>query len=61
VIPFGGGIPDKTRDLVDIIPLNDDEALEGLFQEKGERLACVVLEPIIGNAGSISARQVGRE
>jgi hypothetical protein len=28
-------------------------------QEEGERLACVVLEPIIGNAGSISARQVG--
>jgi adenosylmethionine-8-amino-7-oxononanoate aminotransferase len=30
-----------------------------LSEEKGERLACVVLEPIIGNAGSISARQVG--
>ena len=56
VIPFGAGIPAKTHDLVDIIGLNDFEALESLFQARGESLACVVLEPIIGNAGSIAAR-----
>ena len=56
VIPFGAGIPAKTHDLVDIIGLNDFAALEALFQRKGDRLACVVLEPIIGNAGSIAAR-----
>ena len=55
VIPFGAGIPAKTRDLVDIIGLNDDEALEHIFRLRGEELACVLLEPIIGNAGSISA------
>ena len=55
VIPFGAGIPSKTRDLVDIIGLNDDEALEHIFRLRGEELACVLLEPIIGNAGSISA------
>lgn len=57
VIPFGGGIPDSSRSLVDIIPLNDDEALENLFRQRGEELACVVLEPIIGNAGSVAATQ----
>ena len=56
VIPFGAGIPAKTHDLVDIIGLNDFAALEALFHRKGDRLACVVLEPIIGNAGSIAAR-----
>ena len=56
VIPFGAGIPAKTHDLVDIIGLNDFAALEALFQRKGDSLACVVLEPIIGNAGSIAAR-----
>jgi len=56
VIPFGAGIPAKTHDLVDIIGLNDFAALEALFQAQGETLACVVLEPIIGNAGSIAAR-----
>ena len=55
VIPFGGGIPQRARDLVDLIVLNDHEMLEHLFAQQGEQIACVVLEPIIGNAGSISA------
>jgi len=55
VIPFGAGIPHKTRDLVDIIGLNDEAALEHVFKTRGDTLACVVLEPIIGNAGSIAA------
>lgn len=55
VIPFGAGIPAKTRDLVDIIGLNDEAALEGVFKTRSDSLACVVLEPIIGNAGSIAA------
>jgi glutamate-1-semialdehyde 2,1-aminomutase len=57
VIPFGAGIPAKTHDLVDIIGLNDFAALEDLFQRHDHQLACVVLEPIIGNAGSIAASQ----
>ena len=57
VIPFGGGIPSTARDLIDLIVLNDTEMLETLFAKRGEQLACVVLEPIIGNAGSISATQ----
>ena len=57
IIPFGGGIPHKTRDLVDLLPLNSFEAMENHFATYGEQLACVVLEPIIGNCGSISATQ----
>jgi glutamate-1-semialdehyde 2,1-aminomutase len=57
VIPFGGGIPATARNLVDLIVLNDSEMLEALFTKRGEEIACVVLEPIIGNAGSISATQ----
>lgn len=55
VIPFGAGIPAKARDLVDIIGLNDFDALENLFKQRSDQLACVLLEPIIGNAGSIAA------
>jgi glutamate-1-semialdehyde 2,1-aminomutase len=58
VIPFGAGIPQNTRALVDIIGLNDHAALEQLFAQRGQELACVILEPIIGNAGSISATSV---
>ena len=54
-IPFGAGIPHRSHDLVDIIGLNDFEALERLFKTRTDSLACVVLEPIIGNAGSIAA------
>ena len=57
VIPFGSGIPERTKDLVDIIGLNDFEALEQLFKTRQDSLACIVLEPIIGNAGSISANR----
>jgi glutamate-1-semialdehyde 2,1-aminomutase len=57
VIPFGAGIPARTRDLVDIIGLNDFEALENLFRQRSDQLACVLIEPILGNAGSIAASQ----
>ena len=57
IIPFGAGVPDKMRDLVTLIRLNDYEILEQLFRDQKEDLAAVLLEPIIGNAGSISATQ----
>jgi len=55
VVPFGAGIPERTRSLVDFIRLNDGPALQALFARQGEQMACVLLEPIIGNAGSIAA------
>ena len=55
VVPFGAGIPDRTRQLVDFIRLNDVEGLQSLFARQGDQMACVLLEPIIGNAGSIAA------
>lgn len=55
IIPFGAGIPASTRDLVDFIPLNDSQALTQLFATKGEQIAAVLLEPIMGNCGSIAA------
>ena len=55
VIPFGVGVPARSRELLSIISHNDFDALENLFNTQGEQLACVVLEPIIGNAGSVSA------
>jgi len=57
VIPFGGGIPQRARELVDFIQLNDFEALERLFAARADTLACVAIEPIIGNCGSIAASQ----
>jgi glutamate-1-semialdehyde 2,1-aminomutase len=55
IVPFGAGIPESSRDLVDFIPLNDSDALNSLFTTKGEQIAAVLLEPIMGNCGSIAA------
>ena len=57
IIPFGSGISARSRELLHIISHNDFEALENLFASQGYALACVVIEPIIGNAGSVSASQ----
>lgn len=57
VIPFGSGIPERSRELLSIISHNDFESLENLFATQGDALACVVIEPIIGNAGSVAATQ----
>ncbi len=57
IVPFGAGIPSTTQDLVDFIPLNSSEDLTALFAEKGGEIAAVLLEPIMGNCGSISATQ----
>ena len=57
VIPFGSGIPERSRELLSIISHNDFDSLENLFATQGDTLACVVIEPIIGNAGSVAATQ----
>jgi glutamate-1-semialdehyde 2,1-aminomutase len=55
IVPFGAGIPARTRGLVDFVPLNDAEALQALFADRGDQIAAVLLEPIMGNCGSIAA------
>ena len=55
IVRFGKGIPAQTQNLVDFIPLNDSEALGDLFASRGDEIAAVVLEPIMGNCGSISS------
>lgn len=57
VIPFGAGIPERSRSLLHIISHNDFDSLDQLFATQHSHLACVVIEPIIGNAGSVSASQ----
>ena len=55
IVPFGGGIPKESKQHADWIVLNDFESVDALFTNVGDTLACVLLEPIIGNCGSISA------
>ncbi len=53
--PDGEGIPELLRTLVHIVPLNDANRLEDLLRRRGDQIAAMLIEPILGNAGSITA------
>lgn len=51
--PDSSGVPaDFARNTV-VVPYNDSEALESIFQEQGDQIACVILEPVAGNMGCV--------
>jgi glutamate-1-semialdehyde 2,1-aminomutase len=49
----GAGIPQAMGDLVRIVPFNDAAAAERVFAEEGDRIAAMILEPMMMNAGII--------
>jgi glutamate-1-semialdehyde 2,1-aminomutase len=53
--PAGAGVPKVLRDLVHIVPLNDANRLEEVLKKSSDSIGAFVIEPILGNAGSISA------
>ena len=55
--PSGTGIPRAITDLTLIVPYNDLDALERLFEEHRGRIAGMILEPIMMNAGVIPPEQ----
>jgi glutamate-1-semialdehyde 2,1-aminomutase len=57
IIPFGGGIPQSTREHQVSVPLNDFDAIDAVFTEHGKDIAAILIEPIMGNCGSIASTQ----
>ncbi|MBA6265337.1 aspartate aminotransferase family protein [Colwellia sp. Bg11-12] len=57
IIPFGGGIPQSTREHQVSVPLNDFDAIDVVFAEHGKDIAAILIEPIMGNCGSIASTQ----
>ena len=55
IIPFGAGLARHSNQFVELVPLNDLAALERVFQTYKNEIAGVVIEPIMGNCGSIAA------
>jgi len=47
------GILDEVKNNTIIIPFNDIESLEIVFEKFGEEIACAVVEPIAGNMGVV--------
>ena len=50
---LGGGHPQGLEDTVVIAPFNDIDAVEALIKRNRDQLACVLAEPILGDAGII--------
>ncbi len=50
-LPDSPGVPRALAELTLTLPYNNLEAAEALFQKKGEQVACVIVEPVVGNMG----------
>ena len=57
IVPFGGGIPQSTREHQVSVPLNDIDAIDAVFAQHGDDIAAILIEPIMGNCGSIASTQ----
>jgi glutamate-1-semialdehyde 2,1-aminomutase len=50
------GVAESTAAQTLVVPLDDDEALEKVFKEKGSEIAAVILEPLPANFGLLEQR-----
>ena len=56
-VPNSPGVTEGTaRDTV-VMPYNDCGAIAQLFQEQGDEIAAVILEPVVGNMGTVPATE----
>ena len=53
-IPGSAGVPNETVMHTLALPYNDLAAVEAAFAAHPELIACVILEPVVGNAGTIA-------
>jgi glutamate-1-semialdehyde 2,1-aminomutase len=52
-VPSSPGVPAALADLTMTLTYNDPEGVRAAFAEYGERIACVIVEPVAGNMNCI--------
>jgi len=52
-IPGSPGVPESTIEHTLSLPYNDIESLKSVMDEKGDKVACVIVEPVAGNMGVV--------
>jgi glutamate-1-semialdehyde 2,1-aminomutase len=52
-IPGSAGVPEEIAHLTLALPFNDVAAVEAAFAKHKGEIACVIVEPVVGNAGCI--------
>src|SRR5438445_2146910 len=52
-IPGSAGVPEEVVQFTLALPFNDTGALEQTFQKFRHQIACVIVEPVVGNMGVV--------
>ena len=52
-IPGSAGVPEEFTQLTLALPFNDIDALELAFKKFKDQIACVIVEPVVGNMGCV--------
>ncbi len=52
-IPGSAGVPAETAQFTLALPFNSLAAVEAAFAARPDQIACVIVEPVVGNAGTI--------
>jgi glutamate-1-semialdehyde 2,1-aminomutase len=55
--PDSAGVPPEIAALTEVLPLDDEGALEELFRRRGGEVAAVVIEPLPANSGLLIQRR----
>jgi glutamate-1-semialdehyde 2,1-aminomutase len=53
-IPASAGVPAETAMHTLALPYNDLDAVRAVFAARPDEIACVIVEPVVGNAGTIA-------
>ena len=53
-IPGSAGVPAETAQHTLALPFNDLSAVKAAFEARPGEIACVIVEPVVGNAGTIA-------
>ncbi len=54
-IPGSAGVPEEFIQFTLALPFNDIDALEHAFKKFKHEIACVIVEPVVGNMGCVPA------
>ena len=52
-IPGSPGVPEAVAKHTVSLPFNDKDTFEKVMDEKGDKIACVIVEPVAGNMGMV--------
>jgi glutamate-1-semialdehyde 2,1-aminomutase len=55
-IPGSAGVPEEFVEFTLALPYNDLDAVEQAFQKFAGKIACIIVEPVVGNMGCVPPR-----